>query len=122
MMSLKSKISEINNITVIKLGGEYDSRSREEIKDIILSGLKRANNKKLVVDFSELTGQRSIVETIQRAESMPKEFKTVKIAHIESVLNMRLANDEETIHRNRGFKFKSFLNINDGINWLKGQS
>lgn len=122
MMSLKSKVSEINNITVIKLGGEYDSRSQDEIKNLIVTGLKTANNKKLVVDFSELIGQRSIVETIQRAESMPKEFKSVKIAHIESVLNLRLANDEETIHRNRGFKFKSFVNIEDGINWLKGQS
>jgi hypothetical protein len=122
MMSLKSKVSEINNITVIKLDGEYDSRSRDEIKNLIVSGLKSASNKKLVVDFSELTGQRSIVETIQRAESMPREFKNVKIAHIESVLNLRFANDEETIHRNRGFKFKSFLNIEDGISWLKRQS
>lgn len=118
-MGIKPTIEYRDNILILRLKGARTLYDLNEINDLIISVLQKFENKKAVIDFADVKGKRSIVESIQTADSFPLDFRQYKIALIESTDNREAAVAEESVFNNRGFLLRAFFNLDDGIKWLQ---
>lgn len=117
-MGIKPTVLYQDNILILKLKGSRTLYDNEEINSLLISELQKLEYKKAIIDFAEVKGKRSIVESIQTADSFPLEFRMYKIALIESTVNREAAVAQESVFANRGFLLRAFFDLNDGINWL----
>ncbi|NMB80408.1 MAG: hypothetical protein GYA14_01155 [Ignavibacteria bacterium] len=118
-MGIKPTIEYRENILVLRLKGARTLYDHDEINSLIISELQKFEHKKAVIDFIGVKGKRSIVESIQTADSFPLDFRQYKIAIIESTDNREAAVAEESVFKNRGFILRAFFDLDDGINWLQ---
>lgn len=118
-MGIKPTIEYQDNILILRLKGARTLYDNEKINDLLISELQKSEYYKAVIDFADVKGKRSIVESIQKANSFPLDFHKYKIALIESIENREAAVAEEFVFNNRGFMLKAFFNLNDGIKWLR---
>lgn len=118
-MGIKSFEEYLNDILILKLKGSRTLYDTDEINTLLISSLQKSEYGKVIIDFSEVKGKRSIIDSVRRAESFPRQFHKYKIALIEATENREVAVAEESVFNNRGFVLRTFFDINDGIDWLK---
>jgi len=118
-MGIKSFEEYLNDILILKLKGSRTLYDTDEINTLLISSLEKSEYGKVIIDFSEVRGKRSIIDSVRRAESFPLRFHKYKIALIEATENREVAVAEESVFNNRGFILRAFFDINDGIDWLK---
>lgn len=118
-MDIKPTVEYHENILILKLKGARTLYDLNEIKDLIISELQHLTHKKAIIDVAGVRGKRSIVESIQTADSFPLDFRQYRIALIESTDNREAAFAQESVFNNRGFLLKSFFDLEDGIKWLQ---
>lgn len=118
-MGIKPSIEILENILVLKLSGARTLYDVDDINELLVKELQKSNSKKAVIDYTGVKGKRSIVESVQKAESFPVEFRQYKIALIDSKENREAAVAEESVFSNRGFRLKAFTDLQEAIKWLK---
>lgn len=118
-MGIEFKKEVSDEVTIITFSGEKEFYDHELINDVIIKNIKEAGEKKIVVNFSNIIGKRSIIEWIDRADVISKELKSCKLAHVESDEHLESAVVAETVFVNRGVKFRAFNNRKDAIKWIK---
>lgn len=118
-MGIKPNIEYRDNIFILRLKGARTLYDLDEINDLIISELQNLTHKKAIIDVAGVRGKRSIVESIQTADSFPLDFRQYKIALIESTDNREAAVAQESVFNNRGFLFRAFFDLDDGIKWLQ---
>jgi precorrin-6B methylase 2 len=118
-MGVKFTKEITEDVTVITFSGEKEFYDHDLINEVIVNNIKEADEKKIVVNFSNIEGKRSIIEWIDRADVISNELKACKVAHVESDQHLRSAVNAETVFINRGVKFRAFNNRKDAIKWIK---
>ena len=69
-MGIKPSIEILENILVLKLSGARMLYDVDEINELLIKELQKSKSKKAVIDYTGVKGKRSIVESVQKAESI----------------------------------------------------